>query len=191
MRLPGNNDFGHMEETITRRLSETNLKKWPAPDLILIDGGKGQLSSAIKARDKLNSNVPMIGLAKREEEIIVENNTSNVVINRELLKTHRAIISDSGDFSAILLPKDSPIIKLLQRIRDESHRFAVSYHTILKVKSQKSSLLDSIPGIGPISKRRLLKEFGSLDGISKASDNDIGKIVGLSKATIIKQYLKT
>ena len=191
MRLPGNNDFGHMEETIGRRLSETNQKKWTVPNLILIDGGKGQLSSAIKARDKLNSNVPMIGLAKREEEIIVENNTSNVVINRELLKTHRAIISDSGDFSAILLPKDSPIIKLLQRIRDESHRFAVSYHTILKVKSQKSSLLDSIPGIGPISKRRLLKDFGSLDGISKASDNDIGKIVGLSKATIIKQYLKT
>ena len=189
MRLPGNNDFGHMEETLSRRLSEKNLKQWSAPNLILIDGGKGQLSSAIKARDKMGSSIPMIGLAKREEEIIVDNNSSNVVINRDLLKKYRAIIADSGDFSAILLPKDSPIIKLLQRVRDESHRFAVSYHTVLKVNNQKSSLLDSIPGIGPITRRTLLKQYGSLDNIAKADNNSLSKIVGKSKATIIKQYL--
>ena len=189
MRLPGNNDFGHMEETIGRRLSDRNRKKWTLPDLILIDGGKGQLSSAIKARDSLDSNIPMIGLAKREEEIIVDNNKSNLQINREILKSHRAIISDSGDFTAILLPPDSPIIKLLQRIRDESHRFAVSYHTVLKVKSQKTSLLDDIPGVGPTTRKRLLKEFGSLDGIAKADNLAIVKVVGKSKASIIRQYL--
>lgn len=191
MRLPGNNDFGHMEETISRRLSEKNLKKWPKPDLILIDGGKGQLSSALKARDSLDLSIPMIGLAKREEEIIVDNVRSNLAINRDKISTHRAIVKDTGDFTAILLPSDSAIIKLLQRIRDESHRFAVSYHTVLKVKSQKSSILDSIPGIGPATKRRLLKEFGSLDGISNADDVDVGKIVGKSKAAIIRQHLST
>jgi excinuclease ABC subunit C len=189
MRLPGNNDFGHLEETIGRRLSETNQKKWPKPDLILIDGGKGQLSSAIKARNQLGSNIPMIGLAKREEEIIVDNVNSNLKLNRQLLNTKRAIINDTGNFSAILLPPDSPIIKLLQRIRDESHRFAVSYHTVLKVKAQKSSLLDTIPGVGPATRKQLLKEFGSVEGITKADIKDIEKIVGVSKATIIKQYL--
>jgi excinuclease ABC subunit C len=131
----------------------------------------------------------MIGLAKREEEIIVDNSKSNVVIDRNLLVKHRAILSDSGDFTAILLPKDSPIIKLLQRIRDESHRFAVSYHTVLKIKSQKFSILDDIPGIGPTTRKRLLKEFGSIDGITKADKMAISKIVGESKANIIKQYL--
>jgi len=189
MRLPGNNDFGHMEETITRRLSETNQKKWNVPDLILIDGGKGQLSSAVKARNKMNSNIPMIGLAKREEEIIVDHKNSNVIINKDILRKNRALITEGNDFSAILLPKDSPIIKLLQRIRDESHRFAVSYHTVLKIKSQKTSLLDSIPGVGPISRKQLLKEFGSVDEISKANEVDIAKVVGKSKADIIKQYL--
>lgn len=189
MRLPGNNDFGHMEESLTRRLSEKNQKKWPIPDLILIDGGKGQLSSALKARNSLGATIPMIGLAKREEEIIIDNENSNVIINRDLLKTLRAIVSDTDPFTSILLPPDSPIIKLLQRIRDESHRFAVSYHTVLKVKAQKSSVLDSIPGIGPTTKKRLLKEFGSVAGISKADKIDLVKIVGNSKASIIKQYL--
>ncbi len=191
MRLPGNNDFGHMEETLSRRLSEKNQKSWPKPDLILIDGGKGQLSSAIKARDILGVSIPMIGLAKREEEIIVDNIGSKLSVNRDILKTHRAIIADIGNFSAILLPKDSPIIKLLQRIRDESHRFAVSYHTVLKIKSQKNSILDNIPGVGPTTKKVLLKEFGSVDGITKANKTDIQKLIGYSKATVIKQYLST
>ena len=190
MRLPGNNDFGHMEEVIERRLSIKNQKKWTLPDLILIDGGKGQLSSAIKSRNKLNLNIPMIGLAKREEEIIVDINNSNIKINEELLKQRRAIISRSDDFIAILLPKDSPIIKLLQRIRDESHRFAVSYHTVLKIKSQKSSALDEIPGVGPITRKKLLKKFGSVVGIGEAEDLQLDNVVGKSKATIIRQYLR-
>jgi excinuclease ABC subunit C len=189
MRLPGNNDFGHIEEAITRRLSEKNQKKWPIPDLILIDGGKGQLRAAIKSRDKLDSKIPIIGLAKREEEIIVDNSKSNLSINRDLLKSSRAIISDQADFTSVILPADSPIIKLLQRIRDESHRFAVSYHSVLKIKSQRTSLLDTIPGVGPVTRRRLLKEFGSVDGITKANNIELGKIVGKSKATTIKRYL--
>jgi len=189
MRLPGNNDFGHMEETLARRLSERNRKKWQLPDLILIDGGKGQLSSAVKSRNAAGFSMPMIGLAKREEEIIIDNNQSNVVVDREILKKHRAIVTESPDFTAILLPKDSPVIKLLQRIRDESHRFAVSYHTVLKVKSQKSSILDSIPGVGPKTKRTLLKEFGSVDGISKADNDKVIELIGKSKASIINKYL--
>lgn len=191
MRLPGNNDFGHIQETIDRRFSLTNQKKWPLPDLVLIDGGRGQLSSAIKSRNLHGLAVPMIGLAKREEEIIVDNTESKLDIDKTQLKLHRAIVVDNGQFTSIMLPKDSPIIKLLQRIRDESHRFAVSYHTVLKIKSQKSSLLDDIPGIGPKTRRLLLKEFGSLDGIAHAEGPNINKIVGQHKATIIKQYLNS
>jgi len=112
IRVDKNDDFANMNEVLTRRLSEKNLKSWGAPDLVLIDGGKGQLSSALAARGVMGqSKIPFIGLAKRDEQIIV---------------------CDNGVFREIDLPKNTHIIKLLQRIRDESHRFAVSYHTVLR-----------------------------------------------------------
>ncbi|HUC95820.1 MAG TPA: excinuclease ABC subunit UvrC, partial [Candidatus Saccharimonadia bacterium] len=86
-------------------------------------------------------------------------------------------------------PKSSPVIKLLQRIRDESHRFAVSYHTQLKVKSQRQSVLDNISGIGPVSKSKLLKKYGTIDNISKADFIDLKTLVGFRRANIIKGNL--
>lgn len=182
MRIPGNNDFAHMHEAITRRLSEKNIKAWGLPDLFLIDGGKGQVAAAIRARDELGINRPMIGLAKREEEIVVHLEKSQVEVSKIALQNMHAIVSESDDFLMILLPKSSDIVKLLQRIRDESHRFAVSYHSVLKGKRQTASALDDIPGIGPVTRKKLLKTFGSLRGVMAASESELETVVGGARA---------
>jgi excinuclease ABC subunit C len=189
MRILGNDDFAHMNEVIGRRLTEKNRKDWGMPDLILIDGGRGQLSSAIKARDFAGLSVPMIGLAKREEEIIVKVDGSNVKPNEEALHKLNAYISGNDDFQSLLLSHNSDIVKLLQRIRDESHRFAVSYHSVLKTKRQTVSALDGIPGIGPTTRKKLFRAFGSKQGIIESSEDEIAKIVGKDKALNIKQHL--
>jgi len=173
MRLKGNDDFAHMREVITRRLSPTNIKSWGLPDLILIDGGKGQLSSAVSARDALGKQIPMIGLAKREEEIILKNQEF------PKLSIPKSVIKKSSDeFSSLLLGTNDDVVKLLQRIRDESHRFAVSYHSSLKKARQNTSPLDEIVGLGPISKKKLIRAFGSTKGVLSADANELQKIVG-------------
>lgn len=191
MRIPGNDDFAHMNEAITRRLSEKNRTAWGLPDVFLIDGGKGQLSAAIKARDQAGcQQIPMIGLAKREEEIVIQRDMSAVSLNREVVQTSNALLTQDDLFIRVLLPKNSHVVKLLQRIRDESHRFAVSYHSVLKTKRQTSSLLDDIPTIGPATRKKLLKNFGSMKGLLQARQIEIEKLVGAKKATILKQYLR-
>ena len=223
MRTPGNNDFAHMIETMNRRFSGRHTD-WPTPDLILVDGGKGQLTSALSALEECEVSIPTIGLAKREEEIIVHKNRSNVVVNIEAIKawakedspfkeptiheSHgKALESssiyqyvkegygpgfdqDSEDFIIIRLPKNNHIVKLLQRIRDESHRFAVSYHTHLKRTGQTKSVLDDIPSVGPMTRKKLLRAFGSVLGIQQAPTSEIAKHVGLVKAKTIKAHLK-
>lgn len=185
MRIPGNNDFAHMHEAITRRCSEKNIKAWGLPDLFLIDGGKGQVAAAIRARDELGINRPMVGLAKREEEIVVHLEKSQVQVSKIELQKMNAVVSESDDFLLILLPKSSDIVKLLQRVRDESHRFAVSYHSVLKGKRQTASLLDEIPGVGPVTRKKLIKTFGSLRGVREASKADIAAVVGEARASQI------
>lgn len=173
-RIPGNDDFTHMHEVISRRFSGRNIERWPKPDLLLIDGGKGQLGSAKRALKELGVNIPAIGLAKKQEIII------------------RAYETDKGyDFEEVWLPKTSHIVKLLQRIRDESHRFAVSYHSTLKTKRQTASMLDEIPGIGPITRKKLLRAFGSLRAASTASEAELIAAVGSSKAKILLPYIQT
>lgn len=189
LRIPGNNDFAHLNETLSRRLSEKNRKAWGLPDIFLIDGGKGQLSSAITARDSYEIKRPMIGLAKREEEIIISAEGSQVLVNEFELKKHGAYLKAGDDFLSILLPKNSDIVKLLQRVRDESHRFAVSYHSVLKVKRQTASSLDTIPGVGPLTRKKLLKAFGSKKGIEETSYQELANLVGQAKAKSIRQHL--
>ncbi|MCA9313547.1 excinuclease ABC subunit C, partial [Candidatus Saccharibacteria bacterium] len=99
------------------------------------------------------------------------------------------ISSDTEDFVVIYLTKNHHITKLLQRIRNESHRFAVSYHTHLKRSGQVKSALDSIPGVGPVTRKRLLKSFGSVENIKSASNAELAKVVGLVKAKTIKANL--
>lgn len=191
MRLPGNDDFAHMHEALTRRLSDKNRQAWGLPQLFLIDGGKGQLSAALKARDAVGlQHIPMIGLAKREEEIVVERDHSAVSVSDKALLAGNALLTENSQFIRILLPKNSPIVKLLQRIRDESHRFAVSYHSVLKTKRQTSSLLDDVPGVGPATRRKLLQQFGSMKGILEASPEQLQQAVGSQKAVVLQQYLQ-
>ena len=190
-KLNQNNDFYNMNETLKRRLSERNRKAWGLPDLVVIDGGKGQLDAAIEARDESGcSQIPFIGLAKREEQIVIHRNKSGLMLNELSLHELGGFTSVSEDFILINLPHNTNLVKLLQRIRDESHRFAVSYHSVLKVKRQTASQLDDIPGIGPATRKKLLRTFGSMRGISQASEQDLRKIVSSAQAHSIMQVLQ-
>jgi excinuclease ABC subunit C len=145
-KLDHNNDFYNMNETLKRRLSEKNRKAWSVPSLVLIDGGKGQLDAALQARDACGcERIPFIGLAKREEQIVIHKSKSGVTLNEQVLHQLGGFSSESDDFLLVNVPHSTNLVKLLQRIRDESHRFAVSYHSVLKVKRQTASLLDDIP----------------------------------------------
>jgi excinuclease ABC subunit C len=192
LRKQQNNDFASMNEVLSRRLSAKNRKQWGVPDLFLIDGGKGQLGAAIAARDLSGQKIPMIGLAKREEEIIVERYKSNIKIDdlAEQAKKYKAMVSESDEFIAVNLPDTTDIVKLLQRIRDESHRFAVSYHSSLKRSRQTTSWLDEVPGIGPATKRKLIRTFGSTRGVTQARQAELEQVLGESKATILRQYIR-
>ncbi len=130
----------------------------------------------------------MIGLAKREEEIVVHIEKSLVDVSQVELHNHQAMVHQSDDFTLILLPKSSDIVKLLQRVRDESHRFAVSYHSVLKGKRQTASLLDDIPGIGPVTRKKLIRNFGSLRGVSTASHTELAALLGNAKADVVLKY---
>ncbi len=189
MHKDQNDDFFNMHETLDRRLRQKNMSLWGRPDLVLIDGGKGQLDAAIKARDgQCHSEIPFIGLAKRQEQIVVDKLRSNVAINKKILNSLGGFLTETEDYVLINLPLNTNLIKLLERIRDESHRFAVSYHSILKIKRQTTSLLDDIPGIGPATRKKLQVKFGGLKNIQAASENELIKVVGKSKARQIGVY---
>jgi excinuclease ABC subunit C len=189
-KINHNNDFYNMNETLKRRLSEKNVKAWGKPDLVLIDGGKGQLDAAIAARDEAGcSSIPFIGLAKREEQIVIQKGKSNVALNEPLLNKLGGFSSESDDFILVNVPHNTNLVKLLQRIRDESHRFAVTYHSVLKTKRQTASLLEEIPGIGPATRKKLLRTFGSMRGVTQASEQEIAAAIGESKASVVKKYL--
>jgi excinuclease ABC subunit C len=190
-KIDHNNDFYNMHETIRRRLSDKNIKAWGKPGLALIDGGKGQLDAAIRARDEAGcSDLIFIGLAKREEQIVVSKNRSNVLINATKLQSLGGYMSETDDFMLINLPHTTNLVKFLQRIRDESHRFAVSYHSVLKIKRHTSSMLDEIPTIGPATRKKLIKTFGSVRGVMQARDWELEKVIGAKKTVILKQYLR-
>lgn len=179
IRTKGPNDFAMMQETLARRFSERN-KSWPKPDLIIVDGGKGQLSSAKKVLDELGITIPIVGLAKRYETI---------VMSRSDFKPKPEFKND-GDYFMLNFENDSALLHLLQRIRDEAHRFAVSYHTKVRAKRVKQSELELIPGIGPVTRRKLVRHFGSKEAIKKADLESISQVVGPSKAKKVFQGLR-
>lgn len=180
MRIPGNDDFTHMNEVVGRRLGPLNQKKWLLPSIFLIDGGKGQLGAALKARDESGIKRPMIGLAKRFEQIIIAKTDPETSFNQDFLnKIGGFVLQESADYFILQLPEAADIIKLLQRIRDESHRFAVSYHSTLKQKRTTGSILDEIPGVGAVTRKKLIKAFGSARSVMVADEPEIAKIVGL------------
>lgn len=192
MRLAGNDDFAHMAETIHRRLREENRKKWGVGDLMLIDGGRGQLSAALQARDDCGLNIPMVGLAKKQEEIVIHKNRSLGSISAEQIieraRKLSAYVSESDDFINIELPKDTNAVKLLQRIRDESHRFAVSYHSTLKRGRQTASILDEVPGVGPLTRKKLIRHFGSARAVLAADAQSLQELLGPQKGKQLSAY---
>ena len=214
-RIEQNDDYYNMHETLQRRTSEKNLKAWGVPDLILIDGGKGQLDASLRALEENNLKIPMISIAKREEEVIVHATRSNINIEKLLTfitqPTDDIAVSRSGEYLVVNLhvgqvnasshsknlraatthSKYSDVTKLFQRIRDESHRFAVSYHTVLKRAKQTANMLEEIPGIGPVTRKVLLKTFGSMRGVAAADEAALIAAIGEKKAKIIKPYLQT
>ncbi|WP_292761949.1 excinuclease ABC subunit UvrC [Methanobrevibacter sp.] len=164
METPGPNDFAMMEELLTRRLKM--IDKDPEPDLIVIDGGKGQLGMACGVLEKLNlTHIPIIGLAKEFEEIYLPNSKRPIII-----------------------PKNNIALHLLQQVRDESHRFAITYHRKLRSDNIQASSLDDIAGIGKKRKISLLKEFGSVDNIKKASVGELAKIDNMNQKTAENVY---
>lgn len=164
-------DFAMMQEVFRRRFKRINEEKFGArPGLIIVDGGKGQLSSASEILSRLNlKNIPIVGLAKKEEEIFVPKNDG---------------------FKKVILPRRSDSLYLVQRIRDEAHRFAIGYHRILRQNKSTISVLDDIPGVGEIIKRRLICAFGSTENIKKAKIAEIQTVVKNRKtAEAIKKLL--
>ncbi len=189
MRIPGNDDFAHINEALTRRLSPKNQTAWGLPDLFLIDGGKGQLRAALAARDAAGLQIPMIGLAKREEEIILAKPVDDGLANRAVAAG--GYLKESAEFISIDLPINSPVVKLLQRIRDESHRFAVSYHSTIKRARTTTSLLDEVPGVGPTTRKKLIRHFGSARGAVNASVDELQAVVGKQTGQRIAKYFET
>lgn len=212
-KIEQNNDTYNMYETLLRRLSEKNLKSWGAPDLLLIDGGKGQLDAAIRAMEERQVKFPIISIAKREEELLVHRTRSNITVAAiETLMCEPiegVYVEVSGDYYVVNLHagqrnasshsrnlRGAPIVstytdvvKLFQRIRDESHRFAVSYHTVLKRQKQTASSLEDIPGIGPATRKKLIRTFGSLRGVKSATPEQLVAAIGQAKAQQITLYL--
>jgi excinuclease ABC subunit C len=182
--VEGANDFAMLAEVLRRRFKRASAgtapsgdggqppdtEGWAAlPDLVIVDGGKGQLSAAHDVmRDLAVGHVPLAGLAKRQEELFLVDETEPVV-----------------------LPRTSQALYLVQRVRDEAHRFAVTYHRKVRQKAGMRSALDSVPGIGPKRKQALLRKFGSVKGIREAGLDDIAATVGFTRrlAEKVKEHL--
>lgn len=163
----GNDDFASMREVVARRFARLDPQSGgsagfaKSPDLVIVDGGQGQLRAALKGlEDERAISVPLAALAKREEELFSTNSPR-----------------------PIRLPPTSEGFYLLQRIRDEAHRFAVGYHVSLRSRGSRRSELDRVPGVGPVRRRQLLRHFGSLSRLRAASASQIAEVPGIGSAT--------
>jgi len=161
----GANDFASMKEIVGRRfrraaeMDEEEQGKWTTlPDLVIIDGGKGQLGAAMEALEETGMSVPICGLAKENEEIFLP-----------------------GRPDSILLPRDSQALFLVQRVRDEAHRFAITFHRAKRSKAAFKSGLDDVPGVGPVRKKALIRHFGSVKAIREASIDELTSVDGVNR----------
>jgi excinuclease ABC subunit C len=165
--VEGNDDFASMHEVVTRRYSRLLEEEKPLPGLILIDGGLGQLHAAADALEQIGIiNQPLASIAKREEIVYVLGQENEPIV----------------------LDRFSPILHLIQTIRDEAHRFAVTFHRTRRNARTLTSELDQIPGIGAVTVRKLLKEFGSSAMVRRASEPELAKRVGRAAARKIYAY---
>ncbi|MGQ9643103.1 MAG: helix-hairpin-helix domain-containing protein, partial [Ignavibacterium sp.] len=164
--VDGPDDFASMREVVERRYSKLMTENETFPDLIMVDGGKGQLSSAVEVLNKLGiKNYNIIGLAKRLEEVFFP-----------------------GKSEPETIPKTSSGLKLLQQIRDEAHRFAITFHRQRRSKRIISTELTEIKGIGTQTAKLLIEKFGSLEAVKNSSLEELAKEIGTKKAELIKSY---
>lgn len=167
--VEGPNDFASMKEIVGRRYKRLMEEEKPLPKLIVIDGGKGQLSSAVEALQELGvyGKMPIIGIAKRLEEIYFP-----------------------GDSYPIHIDKKSESLKLLQRIRDEAHRFAITFHRRVRSKNAFGTQLTGIPGIGENTADKLLKHFKSIKNIKTAKESELTEVIGASRAKAMMEWIE-
>jgi len=162
----GSDDFAAMREVVQRRYRKILEDGGPFPDLILIDGGKGQLSAAYEALEVIGlSNLVAVGIAKKEEVLFTRDRQEPIV-----------------------LAEDDPALLLIERIRDEAHRFAVTFHRKARTMRDLRSALDDVPGIGPRRRRALLTAFGSLAGVRRATREELDAVVGPKTAAAVLDY---
>lgn len=162
------NDFASMREVLSRRLKRTD---WDLPDLIVVDGGKGQLSQAVEILKELQKNIPVVGLAKAR---------TLGEFHEEDLKSTEERFYLPGRSNPVVFKSNSEAFKILVSLRDEAHRFAIQYHRKLRGKEMLSSELDQIPGLGEVRKKALLKAFESVDEIRHAELDELIKIDGIN-----------
>lgn len=167
--VTGPDDFGSMKEIVTRRYSRLIKEEVQLPDLVIVDGGKGQLSSAVEALKALNIYhiLPIIGIAKKLEEIYYPE-----------------------DSIPLHLSKKSESLKLIQQLRDEAHRFAITFHRNLRSKNSFQSILDNIDGIGPQTKARLTQAYRTINNMKAAERKELEQLIGKSKTTILLKGIK-
>lgn len=165
--VEGPDDFASMKEVLTRRYTRLMNEGEPLPQLIVVDGGKGQLSSAVEALDEigLRGVIAVVGIAKRLEEIYFP-----------------------GDSVPLYIDKNSESLRVVQHLRDEAHRFGITHHRNRRSKSQTVSILDSIPGVGEATRISLMKHFRSVKKISEATEDSLAEVVGKAKARAIRQF---
>ena len=167
--VQGQDDFAAHSEALTRRFArsasggsekagEAEARAWALPDLLVIDGGRGQVAAAAEVMASAGLAIPLIGLAKEREEIWFPETAT-----------------------PLLLPATDPGLRLLQRLRDEAHRFAIGYHRTLRSRAATTSRLDSIPGLGPTRRKALLRHFGSVAGVAAASEAEIAAVPGVGE----------
>jgi excinuclease ABC subunit C len=167
--VEGINDFATMKEAVYRRYKRVIEESLPWPDLVIIDGGKGQLSAAAEALHELNvtGKTTLAGLAKSVEEIFF-----------------------TGDHESLKLPYDNETLKFIRSIRDEVHRFGITHHRKRRTKGVFKNELEEVKGIGKETANRLLKEFKSVKNIREKDVSEISKIIGKTKAAILLNELK-
>ncbi|HSE62336.1 MAG TPA: excinuclease ABC subunit UvrC [Thermoanaerobaculia bacterium] len=161
-------DFRSMAEAVERRYRRLKDGNAEMPDLVLVDGGRGQLQAALTALDRIGVELPVVGLAKREEEIWMP-----------------------GRPDPIRLSRKDPALQLIQRLRDEAHRFAITRHRGRRSKRMRETSLMEIPGIGPTRARILLRRFGSLSGLAAADPKEVEEAVGPASARAVREHLQT
>jgi len=160
------NDFAAMHEVVQRRYRKVLEQGGPFPDLVLIDGGKGQLSAAYGALEALGlANLVAVGIAKKEELLFTRDHEE-----------------------PIALAANDPALLLIQRIRDEAHRFAVTFHRKARTMRDLRSELDSVPGVGPRRRRTLLTTFGSLAGVRRATREELAAVAGAKVADAVLAF---